>query len=210
MRSCSSSVLVKQTAEQVTPADLGRLIVADEGRSGGWVRRLKAKRPVRPMGVVVLNVDSEHVLEVAASEDQQPVQALSAHRPDPALSVSVRVGARTGVRSTSAPSEQNRSSNVRQNFASRSRTTKRSRRPRSLSISRRLRACWGDPGAIWVGGHSGEVDASGVQFDEEQHVQPRSYTVSTVKKSQATISAACWRRNARQVVVVRRGAGSSR
>ena len=92
MRSCSSSVLVKQTAEQVTPADLGRLIVADEGRSGGWVRRLKAKRPVRPMGVVVLNVDSEHVLEVAASEDQQPVQALSAHRPDPALSVSVRVG----------------------------------------------------------------------------------------------------------------------
>ena len=71
MRSCSSSVLVKQTAEQVTPADLGRLIVADEGRSGGWVRRLKTKRPVRPMGVVVLNVDSEHVLEVAASEDQQ-------------------------------------------------------------------------------------------------------------------------------------------
>jgi hypothetical protein len=65
MRSCSWSGLVKQTAEQVTPADLGRLIVADEGRSGGWVRRLKAKRPVRPMGVVVLNVDSEHVLEVA-------------------------------------------------------------------------------------------------------------------------------------------------
>jgi hypothetical protein len=117
MRSSSSSVLVKQTAEQVTPADLGRLIVADEGRSRGWVRRLKAKRPVRPMGVVVLNVDSEHVLEVAASEDQQPVQALSAHRPDPALSVSVRVGGRTGVRSTSAPSEQNRSSNVRLNFA---------------------------------------------------------------------------------------------
>src|SRR5215213_4889252 len=33
--------------------------------------------------------------------------------------------------------------------------------------------------------------------------------VSTVKKSQATIPAACWRRNARQVVVVGRGAGSS-
>jgi hypothetical protein len=36
-----------------------------------------------------------------------------------------------------------------------------------------------------------------------------SHTVSTVKKSQATIRAACWRRNARQVVVARRGAGSS-
>jgi hypothetical protein len=36
----------------------------------------------------------------------------------------------------------------------------------------------------------------------------RSQMVSTVKKSQATIPAACWRRNARQVVG-RRGAGSS-
>jgi hypothetical protein len=73
MRSCSSSVLVEQTAEQVTPANFGRLIVADEGRSGSWVRRLKAKRPVRPMGVVVLNVDSEHLLEVAASDVQHPL-----------------------------------------------------------------------------------------------------------------------------------------
>jgi hypothetical protein len=48
---------MEQTAEQVTPANFGRLIVADEGRSGSWVRRLKAKRPVRTMGVVVLNVD---------------------------------------------------------------------------------------------------------------------------------------------------------
>jgi hypothetical protein len=44
-------VFVKQTAEQVTPADLGRLIVADKGRLGYWVRRLKAKRPVRPMAL---------------------------------------------------------------------------------------------------------------------------------------------------------------
>jgi hypothetical protein len=35
----------------------------------------------------------------------------------------------------------------------------------------------------------------------------RRKTVSTVKKSQATISAACWRRNDRQVVEVSRGAG---
>jgi len=37
----------------------------------------------------------------------------------------------------------------------------------------------------------------------------RSQTVSTVKKSHATIPAACWRRNARQVPAARRGAGSS-
>jgi hypothetical protein len=38
----------------------------------------------------------------------------------------------------------------------------------------------------------------------------RSQTVSTVKKSQATIPAACWRRKARHDVAVRRGAGSIR
>jgi hypothetical protein len=37
----------------------------------------------------------------------------------------------------------------------------------------------------------------------------RSQMVSTVKKSQARMPAACWRRNARQVVVVGRGVGSS-
>jgi len=36
----------------------------------------------------------------------------------------------------------------------------------------------------------------------------RSKIVSTVKKSQAKIPAACWRRNDRQLVEARRGAGS--
>jgi hypothetical protein len=30
----------------------------------------------------------------------------------------------------------------------------------------------GDPGAVGVGGHAGQVDSAGVQLDEEQHVQP--------------------------------------
>src|SRR6266545_4560131 len=37
----------------------------------------------------------------------------------------------------------------------------------------------------------------------------RSHTVSAVKKSQARTPVACWRRNARQVIAVRRGAGSN-
>jgi hypothetical protein len=36
----------------------------------------------------------------------------------------------------------------------------------------------------------------------------RSQIVSTVKKSHARMPAACWRRNARQVLAIRRGAGS--
>jgi hypothetical protein len=37
----------------------------------------------------------------------------------------------------------------------------------------------------------------------------RSHNVSTVKKSQATIPAACWRRTDRKVVSTRRGEGSN-
>jgi hypothetical protein len=89
MRSCSLPVLMHETAEQVASVDLGRLILAGEGWSNGWIRWLQPERPVRPVGVVVLDVDSKDLLEVAAANDQQPVQALGADRPDPALGVGV-------------------------------------------------------------------------------------------------------------------------
>jgi hypothetical protein len=93
MRSCSSwMVFMQETAEQVASVDSGWLVVADKARSGGWIRRLQPERPVRPMGVVVLGVDSKDLLEVAASDDQKPVQALSADGTDPAFRVGVRVG----------------------------------------------------------------------------------------------------------------------
>ncbi len=132
MRSCSSSVLVDETAKQVTSVHPDPLMLADEGLIGGWIRRLQLKCSVRAMPVVVLDIDPKHLLQVASPDDQQPVQALDADRPNPTLRVGIRIG--------------------------------------SLH---------------------------------------RSQTVSTVKKSHATMPAACWRRNARQVVVARRGAGSS-
>ncbi len=48
MRSRSSLVLMQEPAEQVASVDQGRLIVADEGRSGCWVRRFQAKRSAWP------------------------------------------------------------------------------------------------------------------------------------------------------------------
>ena len=76
MRSCSSSVLVRESAEQVAPVDLGLRILASEGRFDSWIRRLQPERPVRAVGVVALDVDPQHLLKVAAADDQQPVQAL--------------------------------------------------------------------------------------------------------------------------------------
>jgi len=47
---------------------------------------------VRPLAVVVADVDPKHVFELAAAEDEQPVEALAADAADPALDVRVRVG----------------------------------------------------------------------------------------------------------------------
>ena len=121
------------------------IVRTEDGQPGGRIRRLQHERPVRTVAVVMLDVDPKDPLQVATADDQGPVEALGADRPDPALGVGVRPGCLTGVTSTSPPCEQNRSSKLRENFASRSRSTKRARRPCSPSISSRLRACWGLP-----------------------------------------------------------------
>jgi hypothetical protein len=46
---------------------------------------------MRPLRVVVGRVSAEHVLEVSAADDQQPVETLGAHRTDEALGVGVRL-----------------------------------------------------------------------------------------------------------------------
>jgi Phage integrase family len=84
---------------------------------------------------------AEDPIQVPSTDDQQPVEALSADGANPALGAGVRVGRCTGVSSTSAPSERNTSSKLRQNFASRSRSRKRTCRPRSSNAGKRLRAC---------------------------------------------------------------------
>jgi hypothetical protein len=56
------SVLVKQTAEDIASVDSGRLILAGESQSDGWIRRLQLERPVRPMRVVVLDRDAQDAL----------------------------------------------------------------------------------------------------------------------------------------------------
>src|SRR5512132_4666012 len=120
----------------------------------------------------MLDVDPQDLVKVVAPEDQQPVQALGPHRMDPTLRIRVRLGARTGVTSTSPPCERNTSSKLRENFASWSRRTKRTCRSRSPRISSKVAGLLSDPGAVRVGSDSGEVDPSGVEFDEQQHLQP--------------------------------------
>ncbi len=48
---------------------------------------------MRPPLVVVLDIHAEDVLELAATKDQQPVEALAADAADPTLHVRIRVSA---------------------------------------------------------------------------------------------------------------------
>jgi hypothetical protein len=54
------------------------------------VRWEEVECAVRPVPVVVAAVDAEHVLEMAAAKDGDPVETLSAERSYPALGVGVR------------------------------------------------------------------------------------------------------------------------
>jgi hypothetical protein len=82
------------------------------------------------------------------------------------------LGACTGVRSISAPCEPKTSSNLWVNF--RVPIAQHNAEPGSLLLQhqQQVTSLLGDPGGVGVGGHSGQVDPPGVQFDEEQHIQP--------------------------------------
>jgi hypothetical protein len=53
--------------------------------------RTQVQGPMRPLSVVVTDIDAEDVFELATAEDQQPVEALAADGADPALHVRVRI-----------------------------------------------------------------------------------------------------------------------
>ena len=91
MRSCSSSVLMKESPKEVASVHSGLPILSDVGQPGGWTRRFQPERPVWTMPVVVLDIDPEDLFQVTSADDQQPVEALGADGTDPTLRMGVRV-----------------------------------------------------------------------------------------------------------------------
>ncbi len=77
-----------------------RLALTDDGQSGGLVRCLKPKRPVWTVLVVVLDVDPQDLLQMAAptisSQSRHSARTVPTHRSASAFAV----GAHTGVTST--------------------------------------------------------------------------------------------------------------
>ena len=76
-RSCDDLVLVEEVTQPVTPANRAKVNDTGSARCGTGGSAL-IKGAVRPMGVVVLDVDLQRTLEVAPADDEQPVQTLPA------------------------------------------------------------------------------------------------------------------------------------
>jgi hypothetical protein len=64
------AVLVEQATEQVSSMHAAISPHIDDGQSGGRVRRLELQRPVRPVPVVMLDVDAEDLLKVPGTHDE--------------------------------------------------------------------------------------------------------------------------------------------
>jgi hypothetical protein len=80
---------VDEAAESVAAVNAAGVAI-DQPEPLSRVRRGEVTRPVRSMAVVVVGVDAEHALEVAAVHDQEPVETLSADGADEALGDCVR------------------------------------------------------------------------------------------------------------------------
>jgi hypothetical protein len=84
--------IVEQAAHEVAPPDLQRT------RARRWhalgpaalIWRPQVERSVWTLLVEVADVDAEDALELAATEDQKTVEALSAHAANPAFGVGAR------------------------------------------------------------------------------------------------------------------------
>ncbi len=99
---------------------------------------MQVQRAVWPLPVVVTHVDAKDVAEVAAADDQDPVEQLAAGAAHPALHVRVRVRRLDWSADDSDVVPAKTASKAAANFVSRSWISARPRSSRSIS---RLRAC---------------------------------------------------------------------
>ncbi len=171
-RSCSSPVLVEETAEQVASEHPAFLTLTDDGQLGGSVRRLELERPVWTVPVVVLDVDPKDLLQMAAPDEQQPIQALGAGGADPPFCVRVRGrrphGRHQHLGTLRAEHVVEAAGELRVPVAD-----QEAYLPSPLpQHQQQVAGLLGDPGAVGIGGHAGQVHTSRVQFDEEQDVEP--------------------------------------
>jgi hypothetical protein len=182
---------------------------AEDGQPGGRIWWLQPERPVGTVGVEMLDVGPKDLLQVAAADEQQPVQALGTDGPHPALGVRVRCGRPDGRHQHRATLRADHvveaAGELRVMVADKEAHLSSSLPEHQQQVAGLL----GDPAAVWVGGHLAQMDPAGVQFDGEQHVEPsQPHRVDGEEVTRDDPGGLLTQE--RQVPFARRGAGSSR
>jgi hypothetical protein len=123
--------------------------------------------PTRPraMGIVVLEVHAKHLVQVPATHNEQPVQALGTDGMNPPLCVGIGVGRlhrrHQHLGALRAEHVVEATAELRVTIAN-----QEAHPPSSLlQVQQEVAGLLGNPGGVGVGSHPGQVDAPGVQFD---------------------------------------------
>jgi hypothetical protein len=85
-------VFVDQSAESVVSVELVWRVRSDEAQARSWCRWCQPESAMRPVRVVVVDVDVEDPLKLPAAADHEPVEAFTADSADPAFGERVCLG----------------------------------------------------------------------------------------------------------------------
>jgi hypothetical protein len=161
---------VEQAAEAIPAVDARHALPAMDG---WWLRerRVLRERAVRPMFVVMGRVGAKRSFQVFASEDEQPVETLAAHAANPPFGMCLR------LRRASWGADDLDSFGAKDLIKSAGElavTVANEEAYGCLLVAERHDKVPGllhDPSAVGMGRDAGEIHASAVELDEEQHVQ---------------------------------------
>src|SRR5712691_10723287 len=126
---------------------------------------------MRPVLVVMAAVDAEHVLEVGAREDDDPVEAVGANGADPTLGEGVRV---RGMYWRADDLDALGAEDLVEGVAE-LRVAIMDKEPKRLPVAElhdEVARLLGDPASVWVRAAGDVLDPPGRERDEEEDVDP--------------------------------------
>src|SRR6266516_3689347 len=168
--------IVEQAAETITAPQAikrNRLIGQRRFAYRRWLRErwALAERAVRPVRVVVRRVDLDDALELAAAEDQQPVEALAAQSADPALGVRSRPRCLHRRFDDTDAFEAEHLIEVARELAVAVADQEARPHPFVVESHQQVARLLGHPGAVGVSGDARDVHATARQLNEEQDIE---------------------------------------
>jgi hypothetical protein len=200
---------VDQTEGGITATQIPGLGITDVRRRFYVEWGQLTQGPVRPVLVVMDHVFGQDLFQLSMTEDEHPVEALSTYGADETLGVGV--GLRSPDRGADDPDAFGPEDLVeaRSELGVPVTDQELDWMDPIIQHHRQVPRLLDNPGTGRMSGDPGHMYPSGVDLDEEEHVERLSSTVSTEKKSQASIDDAWEARNSAQVGPHRIGAGST-